>query len=783
LFTRAAEGHFRRRTSDWLRLATGVAILAVAARHAGDISASERALYDLAASLPDQMDPAFLLFYRLGALWAVGLVVVAALAGRRWRLGRDLLLAGAIAWMVARLTGEIVVAHENFGRGVRIATAFGASPSFPAVRVAIVVAVICAAGPYVTRPTRVVGRVLVVAVGVAALTLGRAYPNDLLAAVVLGWTVAAAVHLLFGSPGGRPTVEQVRAALAQLGFEVDNVRLADVQPTGSTLMFADHEDQLVRVKVLGRDQTDARLLAKLWRWVLYRESGPSLTLTRLHQVEREAYLMLAARDAGVRVPPVLVAGSAGAGSACLVVGTVGAARLAELGPAQVTDELLAAIWQNVVALHRVRVTHGLLDADHIAVSADGPWIVGFDDARSTSDPESQSLDIAELLTATAAVVGDDRAVEAAVEVLGRERVVAALPLLQSVVLTEANRRLAGANRGEVRRRLVGLRAIGAAGAGVPSPELTQLRRIDPVNAAMALGALVAIAVLLYDVGDPVAVWATVRSAAWSWIAVACFFSFASNIGFAIGLMGTVPLRLPLWPTTEVQVAMSFSNLAIPAIGGQGMQIRYLQRMGVDLSSAVAAGGVLSAAGNLVAALALFVLAVAIEPARANFALLPTTGLIEFTAVVIAVVSAASVLLVTIPRLRRATLPAIRRAALTMHVVLRSPRRLTLLIGGYVLATLLSTCCLQACLIAFGGSASFWALLAANIGVMTVASVVPIPGGGTAVGTIGLSAVLVSFGVAEQVAVATVLANQLIYYYLPAVPGWFATRHLVRNDYL
>jgi uncharacterized membrane protein YbhN (UPF0104 family) len=75
------------------------------------------------------------------------------------------------------------------------------------------------------------------------------------------------------------------------------------------------------------------------------------------------------------------------------------------------------------------------------------------------------------------------------------------------------------------------------------------------------------------------------------------------------------------------------------------------------------------------------------------------------------------------------------------------------------------------------------LLAANVGVVTVASIVPIPGGGTAVGTVGLSAVLVSFGVREQVAVATALANQLVYYYLPALPGWFATKHLIRREYL
>ena len=248
-------------------------------------------------------------------------------------------------------------------------------------------------------------------------------------------------------------------------------------------------------------------------------------------------------------------------------------------------------------------------------------------------------------------------------------------------------------------------------------------------------------------------------------------------------MGTVPVRLPLWPTTEVQLGVSFSNLAVPAIGGQGMQVRYLQKMGIDLSSAVAAGGVLSAVGNLIAALGLFVLAVVIAPTGADFSLLPTTGLLALTVIVIVVVALASALVLAVPKLRHVALPPVQRATSTMQVVLRSPYKVALLLGGNVLATLLSTACLAACVAAFGGNASFWSLLAANIAVVTVASIVPIPGGGTAVGTVGLSAVLVSFGIPDHVAVAAVLANQLVYYYLPAIPGWFATKHLFRHDYL
>ena len=45
--------------------------------------------------------------------------------------------------------------------------------------------------------------------------------------------------------------------------------------------------------------------------------------------------------------------------------------------------------------------------------------------------------------------------------------------------------------------------------------------------------------------------------------LALVLSLATNIPYVIALMGCVPERLPLWPTTETQLAMSFGNLAVP----------------------------------------------------------------------------------------------------------------------------------------------------------------------------------------------------------------------------
>jgi undecaprenyl-diphosphatase len=783
LFRPAGESPRRRSRGDVVRVALTAVLLVLAARHVGDVTRSEQAVFDFFNTLPGNLEPLFRALYRLGTLWAVGLVVVAALIGRRWRLGRDLLVAGVLAWAVGRLIAELVVEHESIGRSVRVAAGTGGVPPFPAVRLAVTVAVIGVAAPYVTRPTRILGYLLAGGVAASALYLGTTFPVDVFAGIVLGWGVAAAVHLAFGSPGARPTLSQVVDALAHLGVVAHDARLATHQPANSTLVLADDECGPIRVKVIGRDDARGRRLERVRNSLLYRGAGPRISTSRVAQVEHEAYVLLGAAQAGVPVPEVVAAGSGGPRAAVLVTRPVDGRELQELAPEDVDDAFLAGLWTSVRRLHDAHVVHDDLDPEHVIVVDGCAWFVGFDDAQQTGDPDLAARDVAQMLVATAALVGPERAVDAALAVLGPDAVERTLPRLQPAALSPATRAMCASNHRDLVAHLDDVRRVGADRVGIEPPELQQLRRVTGTSAAMAIGGLVAVAVLLADVGDPSDVWATMRSADWSWFALALALSLVANIAYAFALQGTVRVRLPIIATTEVQLGMSFSNLAVPAIGGQGMQVRFLQKLGVDLPSAVAAGGVLSAFGGLVAALGLFVLALLVEPAHVDLSLIPTNGLLLTTLLTVGLVVVTGTVVGLFPRLRALVFPPLTRALSTMWTAIRSPWQLSLLVGGNVLATLLSTWCLMACLAAFGGHTSFWALLAANIGVVTIASIVPIPGGGTAVGTVGLSAVLVSFGVPREIAVAAVLANQLAYYYLPAVPGWFATRDLIRRDYL
>jgi undecaprenyl-diphosphatase len=650
------------------------------------------------------------------------------------------------------------------------------------VPLAVLVAIVVAASPFLTRPTRRLGGLLVISLAFAAMYLGTAYPIDLLGALVLGWGVGAAVHLIFGSPGGRPTTPQVEAALEELAVPARNVHLAAEQPRGRTLFLAEDDKGTLHVDVFGRDEADAQFIAKLGRSILYRDSGPRLTWSRLQQVEHEAYSVLLASAAGAPVPEVVVAGTAGPGAALLVERAPAGARLSELDAAAISDSALDALWRDVAILHGARVTHGALNAAHVVLTVDGPAIVDFDAASATGRPDRINRDVTELLISTAAMIGEVRAVAAAARSLGANGLQEILPYIQPAALTSECRASVG-KRKDLKKLLDRVRELASTAAGTDPPPIQELHRVSGTNLMMAVGTLLAAAALLSQVGDPAELWATVKDASVWWLFVSIVLSLATNLPYAVALMGTVPTRLPLLRTTEVQLAMSFSNLAAPAVGGYAVQIRYLQKQGTDLASAVASGGLLSTVANVVAQIVLFLIAVFLSPSTIDFGEVDVDAIVKALGVIVLIAGVVIAVILGVPKLHKTVVPPVKQASATIWAALRNPSRIVLLLVGNFGASIGYGLCLLACVVAFGGHMSFWTLLAANIFVSTIASLIPIPGGGTAVSSVGLTGFLVAAGVPESIAVAAILTNQLVVSYLPALPGWFATNDLLHNGYI
>ena len=781
-FGRASEEPYHRRSSDAVRLVVGVVMFLLIASGAAKPTAFDRGLYDAFRSLPRNFEPPMRVLRGLGTLWAVGLVASAALVGRRWRLARDLLLAGAVAWGLARLSGVLWIDHVGLRRGLRVLTQRGSSPNFPLVRLAVLVAVVATASPYVGRPMRRGGQVLIVGVAASAMYLGTGFPRDIAGGALLGWAIAAAVHLAFGSPGGRPTARQLTAILRTLGIDATDVELGPTQQPDATVFYARAGDGPVRVKVIGRDEVEAQLLARSSRFLVYRDA-PAPHLTRVQQVEHEACMTLLARNAGVAVPDVLYVGRASRGAVLLVERLVCGPRLADLAAEDVDDDLLRQIWRQVAALHAAHISHGALHGHHVVVGDSHPTIVEFSTASSASFVQRRPGDIAELLTATAAIVGDVRAVAACASVLEPDAIVASLALLQPAAVSRTTRTALAANRRATHLRFDELRNEVARVFEAGVPETLQLHRVRLSSLLMAIGGFLAVAVPLSQIGNANEMWTLVRHASVAWVAVALMLSLLTNLPYAIALIGSVPRRLPLWPTTELQVAMSYSNLAVPGVGGLALQVRYLQRQGIDLASALAAGGILSMFGSVATQIAMFGAAIWIAPDSFHLDKLPVSGIVRSVGIGLIAIAVLLGIAFGIGPVRRFVGAPVANAARTIWAAISSGHQLALIIGGNAATNVMYAYCLRCSLQAFGGALSFWTLLAITTGVTTLSSLVPIPGGATALGSIGLSGAMTAFGVPDQIAVSAALTNQIVVSYIPAIPGWFATRHMLHNHSL
>ncbi|MDO8732255.1 MAG: hypothetical protein Q7L55_06755 [Actinomycetota bacterium] len=69
-----------------------------------------------------------------------------------------------------------------------------------AIRLAVLTPIVVTASPYMTRPLRRLGRVLIALGAIACVALGLAYPIGITAGLLMGMVAAAVVHLLRGSP-------------------------------------------------------------------------------------------------------------------------------------------------------------------------------------------------------------------------------------------------------------------------------------------------------------------------------------------------------------------------------------------------------------------------------------------------------------------------------------------------------------------------------------------------------------------------------------------------------
>lgn len=777
LFASSATDPRSRRAVDGLRLALQAIVIVTAAlfsRIAVDI---DQRLSEVMTTLPGFLQVVWTTGFWAAAGWSVTLLVITVVR-RRVTVAFAALAAAVLAATTAVIAGAIVVAH-GFDVLGSIADSNG-PPVFPPGAVAVTAAVLATMSPYLTVPFRRFGRVLMALQAVGALCLGISLAFGTVVALSIGLIAGFVVHLVWGSPAGVPTVTRVQRALRDLGVDVHDLTPVSVGHEGVALLVGDDAEGPLQVKVYGRDALEGQFLVSVWRRAWFREAQHRARLSRSEYVEHEGFMSSLAARAGVRVPAVVTAGLADNGDALIAVRTDGAA-LTTATPA-LTPKQVVSLWSDLALLHSHGIVHQQLDLDRIVVRSD--MTAGFGDLSSASlrSTEFQRLaDRAQLFALTILTIGKDAAIELAESAIGRDGLTALLPNLQEAALPPRV-------RAALHHEKVDLSAVRkelALRIDAKDVELAKIRRVT-AKSILNLALLVVAAytmIGLFSGIDFGSLGQSLANANWWWLAAALIVCQMARVANALSTMGSSTTDLPVGPTTALNFATCYVNLAVPSSAGRiAIMTRYFQRFGIPPAAALSAG-VIDSLSEFVVQVVLFLLVFSISDVDLGLSLntnqlsgLSTVALLIVGAVIVAIVVA-----LLVPSIRAKVRLWLHQAHEALGV-LRMPRKLAQLFGGNLMSQLLFAVALGACVRGLHYDVPLSSLILINTVVGLFAGLLPVPGG-IGVSEAGITLGLTRVGIPADTALAIALTHRFCAFYLPPFWGYACYRWLVDRKYL
>ena len=460
---------------------------------------------------------------------------------------------------------------------------------------------------------------------------------------------------------------------------------------------------------------------------MYRDSGPAVSVSRSAQLEHRAYLLLMAARAGVPVSDVVIAVRGGSQDmAVLALLEPVGEPLSTIVPGAITDATLDDVWTKAARLHASRLTHGQLVPANVIVDDDGSVaLVDFSQGSAGAPPERCERDLADLLSTTSALVGIERALDAAMRSLGRDRLEELLPLLETPALSPAARRAVPGSK----KHLKALREAGAERCGIEVPDLTELRRVSPGSIVMAAATFLGFYLIVAQFAG-VDLWATLSEADWSWVTVAFALSFIPQFSGAIALMGCVSHPLPFRPVLAEQFANNFTGLIGGTVATTALVIRFFQKQGLKVAVAVSSGVMNSLAGSIVQ---LVLVTIGLIFTSTQFVPSSVGGgdLEQIILIGIVVLGVAVTIAMLVPRLRaalrRVIAPQYASARDNVRGILQDPRRAAMIFGGNLCSQVTYALVIDAALHAYGASLPLLQIIVINSLASLLGGMAPVPG--------------------------------------------------------
>ena len=179
----------------------------------------------------------------------------------------------------------------------------------------------------------------------------------------------------------------------------------------------------------------------MYRKVSPRDLGDERPFSSLRRtVEHEALLALAARDLQIHTPRLRGFATAEPHAFVLAYDAIEGRSLDRVEPADVTDAVLTAIWDEVLQLRRHRIAHRDLRLANIFLGSDGAvWIIDFGFSELAASDLLLANDTAELLASSTLKVGPARAMAHARAALPAASLTSTLRRLHPWALSGATR--------------------------------------------------------------------------------------------------------------------------------------------------------------------------------------------------------------------------------------------------------------------------------------------------------------------------------------------------------
>jgi undecaprenyl-diphosphatase len=290
--------------------------------------------------------------------------------------------------------------------------------------------------------------------------------------------------------------------------------------------------------------------------------------------------------------------------------------------------------------------------------------------------------------------------------------------------------------------------------------------------------------LLPQLADLPGILDQIQEANWAWLGPILLASAGTYLAATVAITGSIPGRLPPGPTAAAQVGSSFASKVAPAgLGGMALNVRFLQRQGVDTAVATSGVGLNAVAGIVghVVLVGVFFLWAG-DDAFGDISLPSPRALLIGIAVVLVLLAIAMAVPTSRKLVMTELVPILLKSVTGLRDVLTTPSKLVLLFGGSTVVTLSYVVAFYFAGRAFGIDESFATIGAVYLLGSAIATAAPTPGG-LGAAEAALIGGLIAIGINNDLAVPSVFLFRLATFWIPILPGWIAFSWLRRTDRL